>query len=284
MSLLTDATTEEVERLLALFPAANLRDEWPAYEDQPKDDTCKVVATDRPRAEVSAFVKKAFGYCKQHVHLFATNGKVTKLPAKITDGEKLATLTARSAIYLTRCSITVILTDTHEDAAIDFLWPVKIEVTDKHAILSAVILKKDIASYFPSRALVNSSGLSEETIVADVMQDLNLTPLDVHKGVKALWHSKYMDCHFTKYRKAKSSAYEIVDRTEKKGIRENEPALYEVLRKAPMRQSVFHLDEKEKTSIHHFSVDPTMGTLAFSTYAETETDPSNVVRKILQGN
>jgi len=99
-----------------------------------------------------------------------------------------------------------------------------------------------------------------------------------------LWHAKFMDCFYTKYRKAKSSAYEIVDRTEKKGIRENDADLYDKLKKATMRQSVFHVDAEEKSSVRHFGADLLAGTLSFTTYTDNPTDTANVVRKILENN
>jgi hypothetical protein len=289
MPILTDATAEEVERLLGLFPVANLRQTWTAFANQSKEQLCSAVAAQRPRGEVSDFVRQAFGCCKQHVHLFSHELQPPlTVPATIIDGEKLVALTPRSAIYLTRSQTDVVLLDPYDDGTIDFLWPVRIEVTAGHVIVSLVILEKDIASYFPRRALVDKHGLSEEAVVADVMQSMGaLQRLDIHKGIKALWHEEYMDCHYAKYRKAKSAAYEIVDRTEKKGIRENDPALYGVLRKARMSACVFRLDEeqqKQQTSVRHFAADLSLGTLTFSTYADNSKDTGDVVRKILQSN
>jgi hypothetical protein len=284
MPLLDDATIGEVERLLDLFPVANLRETWHDVEALTKTPLCTAVANSQPRGEIASFLETAFGCCKQHVHLFEREGKQLELPDAIEGGEKIRNLTARSALYLAKSRTTVVLTEPHQDGAIDFLWPVKILATGKHVIVSLVILEKDIASYFPRRALVNTTGLSEDAIVDGVMRDMGLTALDVHKGVKALWDAKYMDCHYTKYRKAKSAANEIVDKTETKGIRENDAPLYAVLRTAKMRQSVFHIDPSQKTSVDHFGVDLTMGTLAFTTYTANAQDTANVVRKILQNN
>jgi hypothetical protein len=288
MPILTDATTEEVERLLALFPAANLRQTWTDFEKLSKEQLCKTVALQRPRAEVLGFVRQAFGCCKQHIHLFSHELEPPlAAPDAIVGGEKLVSLTPRSAIYLTRSTTDVVLLDPYDDGTIDFLWPVRIEVTAQHVIVSLVILEKDIESYFPRRALVEKHGLSEEAIVADIVQSMGgLQPLDIHKGIKTLWHEEYMDCHFAKYRKAKSAAYEIVDRTEKKGIRENDPTLYAVLRKARMTTCTFHLDEDQdqETSVRYFGADLSLGTLSFSTYADNPKDTGDVVRKILQNN
>jgi hypothetical protein len=145
-------------------------------------------------------------------------------------------------------------------------------------------LEKDIPSYFERKAFTGSTSVDEQRILSSISGDMSLAKLDIHKGIKYLWKAKYMDCHSTRYRKSKSSAAEFVDKTEPKGIRENDPELFKVLMKSPMMQSLFHIDPAEEAGVEKFAADPSAGKLSFLQYTKVSGAIEGVVRKILKNN
>jgi len=282
MAILNDADAEEKARLLDLFPVAQLKETWNDIKADDKNELCEAIVEKKPATQISAFVDSTFGMCKQHVYLFTSGQSQLKFPDAVPNGER-AKISAQSALYLVRSIAEVVLLDSMTTGTIEFLWPVRIDVhAGKQIAVRFVILKKDIPSYFTQDTLIKDTGVSEETILSSVIADMELAGLDVHDGIKHLWKTKYMDCYFTRFKKARSSATENMNRTEKKGIRENDPELFKVLMNSDMLDSVFVLEKPD--GVKKFSVDPSVGKLGFPTYSSKNGAMEDVVKKILQHN
>jgi hypothetical protein len=283
MSIKDDATKPEISRLLALFPLAQLRETWPKIKADTKDALCDELAESQSRDTIVTFVDESFGLCRQHVYLFGRD-KPADVPKTVPDGDRVRHAKAETALYLVRAETQVMLADPPQETSIIFLWPIRLDVTAKFAVVRFIVLEKDIPSYFQRKSFTGSTSVDEQQIINSISGEMALTKLDIHKGVKHLCKTKYMDCHSTRYRKSKSSAAEFVDKTEPKGIRENDPELFKVLMKSPMMQSVFHIDPAENAGVEKFAADPSAGKLSFLQYTKVPGAIEGVVRKILKNN
>lgn len=281
MPILTNASEEEVARLLALFPVARLRAAWGNIESETKEVLCEKIAASATRPQIATFVDSTFGVCKQHIYLF-THAGAPQLPGTMQDGQRIKHR-PQSALYIVESITDVVQLDPYEDASIRFLWPIRVDIIDAHVAVKFVVLEKNIDSYFERQTLTRSHGVAEETILSGIIADMMLLGVDIHKGMKHLWNAKFMDCYVTKYKKSKSSAVETVNRGERKGIRENDPELFKLLMKSEMRSSLFSIEDAN-AGVSKVSIDPSAGRLAFLQYSANEEAVDDVVRKILQNN
>jgi hypothetical protein len=274
------ATTDELARLLALFPVTDIKRAWPEVKADDKKSLCALVAAELPE-QILDFVDAHFGACKQHVYLFEREGAKAR-PQTLGGGTRVKNA-PRGALYIVQAVTEVVLLDPYEDASIRFLWPIRLETIEDRVALRFVVLEKNVPSYFERQALVRGHGPSEEQLVAEIMHEMELEPLDIHKGVKSLWRTKFMDCHYAKYRKSKSAAIEIVDKNERYGIRENDEELFKLLMRSVILNSSFVI-ESEEVGVSKIAIEPSQGRLAVLQYSANGRAVEDVVRKILQNN
>lgn len=265
------------KRLLELFPAALIRTQWSEIKGS-KSDICSAVATGRPPEDILAFVAQHFSVCKQHVYVLGRTDK-SVLPNEIL-GANGYFPNVNQGIYVVRTTFTTLLRDPAEEASIDFLWPMILELRDKYFVVRLVSLEKNLTSYFERPCYVAARNVDEDDVLKSVY-DFTAGPTDVHKGIKKLWEEKFMDSPRAKFKKPKSMAYEAMD--EELGIREHNPELYEVLAESVILNALFTVSDEEKIGVSHFSMNFRDGYLAFPSYsAEGGTD--NVIAAILERN
>jgi hypothetical protein len=286
MQILSGASVSEVKRLLDLFPATNLWRQWP---DVPiittKEELSLAIATQGDFPRIVTFLEENFSACKQHVYIFASDMEIQELPAKPEGSERMIYLDAigaQAALYLARVQFKVVLTDPPEATTIDFLWPFKIEVFEGHVIARFVILEKKLASYFSRTPYGIKRSVEEAQIVAAIVESLNLKPVDLHKGIKALWDNGFMDAIFLEFKKSQSKSSETMDK--QKGLRATDPALYESVKNKPLLSAIFAIDPKEHSEVSNFTSKPSDGLIAFTKYTDGKEDVDNVLRKILLFN
>ena len=105
---------------------------------------------------------------------------------------------------------------------------------------------------------------------------------DIHKGIKSLWEDGYMDSPRAKYKKAKSMADEKMD--EEMGIRQHNAELFEELLGSPLLHTFFVIPEEKQSSISGFSVDPSAGYIALTSYSDRRGDTDALISEILRRN
>jgi hypothetical protein len=275
--ILQEASILEVKRLLELFPISKLRAAWPVEAEGSKDEIAAAVSEGREYDQILEFVNRNFSTCKQHVYIYSSDKP--QIPVGIMAGERVLHERAGHSLYLVRVRYRVVIREPLENVDIDFLWPVRIETTGEYLIVRFITLEKNLASYVGVPHLVGGRSVDEKGILAAFGK---LKFADLHKGIKALWEDGFMDCSRAKYKKPKSLAWEAMDKQQ--GIRENNPDLYAVLKKAILHETVFQIAKDQKNSVSAFSADPSVGYLGFPRYAETEGDTDVVVREILRHN
>jgi hypothetical protein len=279
--ILLDAQVQDVKRLLELFPIANLRENWAEIKGS-KDELCQAVAEKRDVAAISKFIDENLTCCRQHVHIFSHAGDVQALPAGVPGGEQVINQAGVHALYVVRTEYNVVLKDPLEEATLEFLWPVRIEIGPQHLIIRFVVLEKNLGSYFDRPYYLGGKTVDEDTLLLELLKAGALSTTDLHKGVKKLWDDGFMDSPRAKYKKAISIASEAMD--EEKGIKEYNPELYEILQDAPLFNTLFQIPENKGCTVSVFSVDPSKGILRFPRYSEKKGDTDFVIAEILGNN
>jgi hypothetical protein len=277
--MLDQATVQDLKRLMELYPISNLRAAFPTMKGT-KDEICTAIAEERRYAEITAFLDDHFSCCKQHVHIFTYGGGANTLP-DLAEAVKIFGLAGDHALYIARVQYGVVLRDPLEETTLEFLWPIRIEMTPTHLIVRFVVLEKNLSSYFDRPSYLQSRSIEEKTILRNV-EGLNAKPADLHKGIKALWGEGFMDSIRAKYKKPISMAQEVMD--EERGIREYNPELYGTLQEVPLLNMLFVIAEEEGCSVSAFLADPGRGYLAFPRYSEKKGDTDCVVQRILERN
>lgn len=281
MNILESASVKDRKHLLELFPITNLRASWPSVNGT-KDDLCYSVAEKQPINEIVGFIDEHLSCCKQHVYIFSRSEGPVTLPPLIVGGEKVHEVAGDHALYIIRTAYDVTLKDPLEDASLEFLWPVRVEITGGYVIIRFVVLEKNLSSYFDRSYYVGGRSIDEKTVLKLLKNTLSLEPADLHKGVKKLWAEDFMDSTRAEYKKPISMARESMD--EDRGIKEHNPELYGVLQDSPLFNTVFTLSKKNKRSVSAFVVDPSRGYIAFLRYSETSGDTDFVIRAIIKSN
>jgi hypothetical protein len=282
VAILQRASIEDRKRLLELFPVANLRQVFESKKTK-KEEICYAEAAKRDTAQikrVAEFVDSHLGCCKQHVYVFSHDGSA-KLPDDIADGEKVLDVDGKHALYLSRAKYTVVLRDPLEEETLEFLWPIRVELThqSQHSlIVRFVVLEKNVSSYFERPAYVAGKSLTEETVLAGIAG--GLTAADLNKGIKKLWADGYIESIRSRFKKKYSMSSETMD--EERGIKEHYPELYAIMQEAPLYTTLFEVND-EKNSVDNFSADPSHGIIGFTSYSE-KGDTDAIIRKIISNN
>lgn len=280
MSILQKASRDIRQRVLDLFPVANLRAGFSLKGT--KESICRTAALSQGQAQINLiakFVDTNLNVCKQHVYIFSHQGDAA-LPETILQGECVLN-GVDHALYMVRTEYRVLVTDPLGKATLDFLWPIRIEITSGHLIVRFVVLEKNPSSYFDSPIIVRGRSVDEDAIIADIKSPGTLSPADINKGIKALWSDDYFDATRTRYKKTGSVAWEAMD--EERGIKQFNPALYAELQNKPMYSTAFK-GKEGGTKLHAFSADPTNGIIGFTQYSKEGGDSDGLIRQVLKNN
>lgn len=275
---LGQASIQDLKRLLELFPVASLRAVWPDLKGT-KEEICFAISEAKDYAKILTFVSDYFGCCKQHVYVFdAPDGSGP--PDKLR-GEEPVVADATSALFIVRSTYEVVLRDPLEEASLDFLWPIRLEIVEdgKFGLLRFVVLEKSVSQYFDRQCYVPSRSVEEKDLLGELTAWVG-PAVDLHKGIKQLWADGFMDSSHAKLKKAMSMASETMD--EELGIREHNPELYDQIVENTLLSAHFAIgDEQQGVSV--FSVQPSNGYLAFPRYSD-KGSTDHVISDILRNN
>jgi hypothetical protein len=262
-----------------LFSIASLKEGWPDIKGTKEEIGFGVAARADPLQTIT-FMLAHFGRCKQHVYVFNRTPEMRGIPDGIVGGERVQSV-GNTGLFVVRTSYSVVLKDPLEETELEFLWPIKIQLTDSHLIVRFVALEKDVRSYVDRQCYVVRKSIEEKTILQDLGY-ANLSRTDLHRGIKALWDEGFMDSPRAKFKKPMSLASEAMD--EALGIREHNPELYDVLQDSVLFNTLFVIPEQQHCGVSAFLADCSAGYLAFPRYSEGERDTEFVITQILAKN
>ena len=279
--MIETATREELERLLALFPARVLRDEWSNIEGT-KDDICREVSQSLDKDAILEFVDRNFLCCKQHVYVFDAP-ELESRPEAIAGGGIRELYDDTEALYLSRLTHKVVLWDPVEEGKISFLWPVYIRLANEHLVVRFVTLEKNLQTHLRRQYSPRSRSVKEEDILADLASTHGLGISDLHKGVKALWESDFFDAFRVRFKKPHSTTTENMD--EEMGIKQHSPQLYQLISDAELFRTHFKVIPRDgvKQCVATVITESSKGHLCFTSYSEAgDEDTGFVVDEIIR--
>ena len=282
MSIIQNASIEDVTRLLGLFPIAQLKTVWDIAGK--KDEICRTVASQtESRGQVEAFVADHFSCCKQHVYVFdRPEGTVPAFPPSIGSAVRVHEVVENLAIYVVRVVFNVVLSEPFERAETEFLWPFRVEVKPHYFVVRFVALEKNMETYFDRQFYGLKRSLDEEDLLSDVLSAYPFSLADLHKGVKSAWDDNVIDATRVRYKKPISTASEEMD--EMRGVRAFSPTLYEALRNSVLFKTLFTITPNQDLSVACFAVKPAEGFLAFPQYSTVVGGTDDVIEEILARN
>ena len=285
MAILKSASIEVLKRLLELFPAAKLRENWSEIKGK-KEVLSDAVAKQCHRDELVKFVDDNLSCCKQHVYIFSRAKPLKELPEmKIGDAERVLGVGGKPALYLISMKYKVILSQPLEETSLEFLWPFRLDIMRGCLIVRFVVLENNISSHFHGRpSYIAGRNVEEQSILQQVTNSFvgNLNPVDLHKGIKKLWKNGFVDATRTRYKKPTSTAAEAMDK--QKGIKKNDPELYKTVLKSPLFKTLFQIQSEKGSTVSVFWADPSAGSLSFPRYSKRRGDTDYVIDEILRNN
>ena len=269
-----------------MFPLDVLKFEWPDMKGN-KDDVCAEVAATPSTDAILQFVDRNFLRCRQHVYVLSAPDDLDGPPDTIHEGDLELIEKGVEALYLARLTHSVLLNNPLEQVDISFLWPIQIELQNAHLIVRFVKLQKDVGAYLDRNRIASrgQKNVDEQKILDVLVREHGLTPLDIHKGVKALWENDFFDAYRVKFKKPHSTTTEIMD--EERGIKHHNPQLYKVMRGAELFETVFEVRPRDgvEQCVPVLHIEPSKGRIAFDRYSkEGEEDTRFVVNEIIRFN
>jgi hypothetical protein len=281
MPLLENASVDQIRRLLDLFPSSLIKEQWPGVKGEKKVDACEIIAKTQDAERFRKFLVASFAYCRQHVLLLKNGPDGSDFRAAFPATDLLATAAGGISFHLAAVPYTVYLLDPMEQTTVNVLWPLRFEVRDDVVIARSVVLERDPGNFTGRQSIKSTRELDEKRIPFDLAK-LGYDPLDINKGVKALWTSKYMDAFRVSYKKRNSTSTEVMD--EEVGLRDNAPEIFEQLTSKPLLNTNFKPDPSVQNAIGIFQINASMGRLGFTSYAENPGDSDAIIEAILENN
>ena len=280
MAKLKNASADEIQHLLELFPLSVLKQNWD-NRGRNKEEICAAIAKEVDYRKIATFVTRNFARCKQHSYvLLASGGDSAEPEASFPYADPLGTVDGKS-VYLGVAKYTVLLRDPFEQAEVNLLWPMRVEQGNNATIVSFIVMEKDVPRLF-DREVINSRRHVDEKLITQAIRATGYDSVDLNKGVKTLWSRDYMDAFKVKFKKPRPTTTESMDR--ERGIKATEPELYKEMQRLPIYESMFRVSPKSESSVDVFQVNPTEGSIRMTRYTEGQGDSDEIVEAILSKN
>jgi hypothetical protein len=277
-----------LSRLLHLYPVEAIRDEW-EITGKTKDVIIADVVEQFDEDAILTFARVSHGLTKQRVIIFDnTSGSVADFADPLL-AEREPFFVERKAqrieeFYFLPVSYQALVGPPFVETSLDFIWPIRIVLDTKHAILTFTIIEKNINTYLPSgqRAYSPRKEFDEEGVCVILLQQLpagTVQRADLNKGVKAMWDAGQIDALHTRWKAAMSTKTETMD--VRRLLKRDDPEAYKQAVKAPLLKTVFQTLAADEGFPPLLTVDPSQGEIIVTRYSKKTDEVENVVRAIL---
>lgn len=276
--------------LLSLFSIQKLH-QYFSPKEKKKHETITEIANSSPVTEIEKFAYLHHSTTKHHLHLFTHDTtELSLLNSDLTGLTRLAYQESANNkytwFYLIDLSYNIVLNDPLSVESFKMPWPILIQATPSQLMLRFTTLEPSMASrYGASRIVRITRDLEEATILAQVLGNLKLSavaPLDLNRGVKALWSEDLIDSPSVQWKKSRATTRQVMDGDYL--VRRDDPTLYQELIDKPIFSGLFKWIGGGNISVDHFLAEATQGKLSFRTYSDLGTGADHVVREILARN
>jgi hypothetical protein len=275
---------DALRNVLDAYPSSEIRGRW--KKKGRKQEIAREVAEGYTRTEVEEFLRKNFGHTRQHAYVWRLKAPA-KLPAKDVLGlPRLAWAEGQRWFYLLKMHWELLLADTKETIQVPYVWPVRVSVIEGALVLRVTIRESDPTRFLDTeqKAFMVSTSLSEEDIIKTLRSTCAeaIGPLDLNKGVKALWAADVIDSAHVRSKKKFSVSTDEMD--ENYLFKQKYPDEYAEIVKRPLFRTHFRWLNKPQEFIERFLVDPSRGEFHFPKFSKNVNGPRDVIREILRKN
>ncbi len=277
---------EVLERILDLFPADTLEEFEQVTGKMTKADAIAAIAAGYERDRVLGFVANNFGRLHQHVYMFEQTGAV-----RVADsfGEPFGVRNDAGEThshYLAELWHHLVVEPPLERIQVEFAWPLKVVEAPGHVRIHLTIMSRSPQSYIgDQKTVVSAKQVPTEAGLVELFRLFpgvdGRAPLDLNRGIKALWDADQFDAPSVQYKRARSTAKDVMD--EDFTVKAHDPALYEVLHDKPLFGTTFRFMQ-EDPCVPHFHVQPTDGFFRFRRYSSSNDCVDRVIRSVLENN
>jgi hypothetical protein len=279
-----------MKRLLHLLPVQKIKDEYELTGNG--EDIIEQVTGNQTQIALKNFVLRNFAITRQNINLYELNApfahanfNANNFPFSVENPR----MENDSFIFhfFSKTVIQVYLSNPVVSDELHFLRPITIKIIGNRLIIHFTKLVKNISHYFPHERLARK--VSEQNEEEDILDDVlaffaayHPQPLDINVGVKHLWEINDVDCYKIQWRKAFSSATEVMDGT--MTFKERYPAEYAQITQTPLVKTVFKYLLNDDYLCKEFTTDPENGQISINQFSQDSNQVNNFVSKILGNN
>lgn len=288
----TNSVSDKLTRLLQLFSKEVLESHF-GLESKKKVPAIDQIVSGTDQSTIEQFALEKCQRTKQHNYLFSHDvNNLSSLPAELLDAPRRIFQGEQGNrivyFYLVDLDYLVYVEDPLEVLTIKFMWPVRIIFYGNVVRVSFTTMEKNMGAYLePGRHLIRAQrNLDENTLLAQFKSalplDANLAALDLHKGIKSMWHSGLIDAPYVQWKKPRSISRDDMD--ESCLVRRDDPTLYAAVRKQPLFKTGFKFMDQPELFVSHFVIDPAQGFLVFPVFPRGSQSIEHVIEEILRLN
>ena len=282
----------KILRLLDLYSVESLKQ---GFNLNGQKQAVLADAASRSDSEIEKFVRANFPITRQHAFCYEnSSGKLPSNPkAPLFAGRLLDVKTTHGEtvhFYIAQEEVEYVVEDSSgglSRKSIELLWPIQVHLTKHYFLVRCTILERDVSEYLnggkpygQGKRKVDETGVLVE--VSKSVGDPNWIPLDLNKGIKALWDDDVIDALSVRFKKARSTAQEEMDG--ELTVKANDTALYRQLIARPLHATVFLCMKNQDEMGRGFFCNPTTGVFRFNRYAKGIESTDHVLGKVLSSN
>lgn len=284
---MTDAA---LRRLLNLFPASAIKDQWkPEGKGKRKGDMVGGVVAATAGSNIVDFCRTEIGLTKQHVRIFSHDLRLSALPDNLLRDLGLsfkdATQTEREYFYLVPTRFNYVAGSPPREGHLDFLWPVKVVFRSRVLEVYFTTMEKKIGAYIPEGSTIHvERSIDADQFLTALVKEIRygVSPLDINAGIKAIWADDLIDSGKAQWKESNSTLIDTMDGSFL--LKRDKPEFYERAIEGPLLKMVFKTLDKDAVWPEIFSVDATQAELATTRYNNDRHAVENLVREILRRN
>jgi hypothetical protein len=287
--LFDNSPSKIAQRLLEVYPLEVLRNEYNVKGDT--DQVTTAVVKNTTISDIKLDCLRLMGHCRQHVYLFAHELKAGQLPTEffgqnVEEKEVLAETNDRvdqQYLLKLRYDFVEVISETAKPRWLTLWWPIRVIITPKLLQVRATIMERSTklgkGIYFDSRT-IDDAGIIL-SVKASFGAAHPVMPLDINKGVKALWDAKGMiDSSYAAHKTANSLDTSDMDRGHT--IKKDAPDKFKKMMSEPLRKGVFFAEDGSLPDA--FGTEPCEGRIAMRRYAEDAEAVTQLIELILKHN
>lgn len=242
----------------------------------------------RGKNEILDFAFANFGFLHQHIYLFDLsadpNGHWEPLENQLYSTSRDGDWGVYNFIF--DVNYVVVNGQNGNREELKFQYPVVAHVSADKLIIKINTLERSVSDYFEDRVFLISKSITEPNIVDSIKDSLPIgiaaTELDINKGIKTLWEEKFIDAAYAQFRKSKSTSTEAMD--EDNLLRDVYPEEYELIMRSPIRKNVFRILTRSDEFLSNFTVEPSLGKLSITKFANHVNSVDKLIKLILNKN